>query len=698
MTTFPDSRSSSHKLFFYDECYSSSAILRTAGARVAAAAGCYDEAKELFRQRCYADSIARLHDIVRRNPRHVDAHKLLGDAHMHLWMHENAVENFRDAVRGDEHDAETLLSLGDALVAARRYDEAHGVFERVIHLACQKIKQCDESDRQFASVKQHSRAWREHEQAMQMRGLCADAYNSMGDALLGLRQYCDAETCYRRAIANAPDYPYAYHNLAILLQRQHRYNDARAFCYEARQRYEATMGEANKNKWLGHFLYYGSLLHEFFGELDRAERIYSVGLNLDPHNTRILLALVNLYEERLGDETQPEESRRIARQQSDAAERELKRKLDYARRSKFRDTDVMLALGILYLRRDPVSRMETHARAKELLERCVANDEACDTGVTRTAKPHGNLGVLFYRNEDYMNAVARFTRALEIEPNDLTLKSNLAEAYFKLNRMEEARGLYEEALREAKDHVESLVGLADLYTALADAGDADMYDEAILHLNEAIRLTNLRLGSKRLTRRELADVHYLRGYARIKAFENAKRQNDLSPLYAARDDFRLAVRYNPLKQLSQVALRKIRKRLPGGRGAGAAARFGSWFVFACASCVFAVALLGVGISVAQHLNLPRIEAWLKPPPAASDAARESSANVRSGVEFTSPEANIAEYTALLFGSLIMMVASLYLPQVLKLKVVGMELEKSTVEQVSTSGAVGISKGLSLSRL
>jgi hypothetical protein len=52
----------------------------------------------------------------------------------------------------------------------------------------------------------------------------------------------------------------------------------------------------------------------------------------------------------------------------------------------------------------------------------------------------------------------------------------------------------------------------------------------------------------------------------------------------------------------------------------------------------------------------------------------------------------SEYITVTLGSLLLMVASCYLPQLLKLKVPGIELEKSAaVDQITTLGPVGISK-------
>jgi hypothetical protein len=49
------------------------------------------------------------------------------------------------------------------------------------------------------------------------------------------------------------------------------------------------------------------------------------------------------------------------------------------------------------------------------------------------------------------------------------------------------------------------------------------------------------------------------------------------------------------------------------------------------------------------------------------------------------------YVLLTFGSLLFGVASLYLPQILKLKVGVLVLEKSSVEQITTPSSLGITK-------
>jgi hypothetical protein len=54
------------------------------------------------------------------------------------------------------------------------------------------------------------------------------------------------------------------------------------------------------------------------------------------------------------------------------------------------------------------------------------------------------------------------------------------------------------------------------------------------------------------------------------------------------------------------------------------------------------------------------------------------------------------YSSLTFTSLLFMVAAVYLPQLLKLKLPGIELEKASVDQVSAP-SIGISRSVSLVR-
>jgi hypothetical protein len=206
------------------------------------------------------------------------------------------------------------------------------------------------------------------------------------------------------------------------------------------------------------------------------------------------------------------------------------------------------------------------------------------------------------------------------------------------------------------EHIESLVGLGEVYLTRGDGNDPDMYDQAVTMFTTALKLAHQRKGSKRLKNKEQAKVLYLRAYARVKSFEGSKLWKDQRPLFFARDDFKLCFKIDPELYLAQRAIDKIEKNLTAHTPQRLLEKFGPFLVLFSASLVFALA---------QWSYFYR-------------------GNSRLSAE---------HYIFMTFGSLLLMVASSYLPQILKLKFAGLELEKSVVDQVATLGTLGISKGV-----
>lgn len=93
-----------------------------------------------------------------------------------------------------------------------------------------------------------------------------------------------------------------------------------------------------------------------------------------------------------------------------------------------------------------------------------------------------------------------------LDPDNLTIWSNLAEAYLKLNMKNKAETEYKAILGITQGHIESHIGLGEVYTAMGDDGDGDMFDSAIHHFCEGIKLAKSmekdskspKRGSKRL--------------------------------------------------------------------------------------------------------------------------------------------------------------------------------------------------------
>jgi hypothetical protein len=109
--------------------------------------------------------------------------------------------------------------------------------------------------------------------------------------------------------------------------------------------------------------------------------------------------------------------------------------------------------------------------------------------------------------------------------------------------------------------VESHIGLGEVYSLIGDAGDADMYDLAIIHFSDAIQMAEERIGSKRLTKKELAAAYYFRGYARVKLYEIGTLTKAESVLRQARRDFWLCCKSDPEHHKANRAKKKLTKRL-----------------------------------------------------------------------------------------------------------------------------------------
>jgi hypothetical protein len=141
----------------------------------------------------------------------------------------------------------------------------------------------------------------------------------------------------------------------------------------------------------------------------------------------------------------------------------------------------------------------------------------------------------------------------------------------------------------------------------------------------------------------------------VKLYEVSKLARDESLLNKARADFRRAKDNDSENYKAARALEKIGKRFGFRAAQRLIEKLGPWILFLLSLSVFGVAQFSV----------------FKQRPI--------------------KDLNAGYYVLLTFGSLIWMVASISLPQLLKLKVAGIELEKNAVDQITTPTALEISR-------
>jgi tetratricopeptide (TPR) repeat protein len=560
------------------------------------------------------------------------------------------------AVNAKDPKAASIIysDLGDCFYQLRRFREAIENYEKAAApysaSAERATAEAVEADK-CSSEEKKEEARIKREEARKAFRVCADWCIDLGYCYLGLKDYDKAVEVLKFSVDKASEYPLAHHALASVFWTQGNYEDAITEWNNAKLSYQNCEAQMLENGWEGWFLYEGTLLHEVFGDLNEAERVYKAAMNISKFLVRGWAGLAALYVER---QDCPKERNKAGTD----AQRAYRKAKELIKSRKYSDVENLLMVGELQL------LMEDYDAARTSLTMALQKDEAQedDDRYMRTAKPNTDLGILCMRTKECKQAIRHFEKAMKIDLTDLALRSNLAEAYLRDERLDDAQREFLRVLKTAPDHIESKIGLGAVYSALGDAGDTDMYEAAVAQYSAALNLAERKAGSKRLKDAELAKVRYSRGYAYVKAFEAAASPKDRRRLYDARVDFRECLRLDGEQHKAQRAVEKIEKVLPRRSPQRI---MEDWIP----SLIF---VLSLGVFLEFQISLIHLPSWLR---------------------FLTPMQPIppSEYITVTLGSFLFMVASCYLPQLLKLKVPGIELEKTAVDQITTLGPVGISK-------
>jgi len=269
--------------------------------------------------------------------------------------------------------------------------------------------------------------------------------------------------------------------------------------------------------------------------------------------------------------------------------------------------------------------------------------------------------LLDFRAERYAEAVESLRKAVNARPGDLERRVNLGKALLRAKRLTQAREEFATALKGAPGQIDALLGAAQVCIELAEEGETEQYLEAERHLSQVLRHSrDGETGSARVAGRRLDNVHYLRGYARTKRWEAEGRAAMPVTLFGALHDFRCCQRHPQ----SAAARTKILRHLQHRARDSLLAWVASLIIFAAAAFVFT--LVQLDFFFQGH----PIHHWL---------------NLTEGHKIEP-----LTYGTLTFGSLLFMVAGLYLERMQKLKVPGIELAKTATDQVSAPSSLGIS--------
>lgn len=353
------------------------------------------------------------------------------------------------------------------------------------------------------------------------------------------------------------------------------------------------------------------------------------------------------------------------------------------------------------------------------------------------------IAMIQMKEEDYKNAIKSFNAALQLDPDNLEHRCNRAMCYLKTNAFDDSEFEYRTVLDKSPCHLDALVGISEVYIRMGDSiqeKDADEAEDrylmALHHLNEALSLVENENyedneASKKLTKEELSALYYSVGYLKVKLFESQKRSN-MKYLYQAKRAF-LKVENGSKNYFKALrSIKKIKDRIADYeeiKSSGSAR-----LVVGISVLIFIFSQLAffIGKPDFQHVSFSANrdglaslikESNLKIPDAdvasflvrewrnREEVVRELSALFkRDTTNKISParlEAIVSEgrdwrfsgfvpidatlYGILTFGSLIFIIAGLYLKELSKLKVGGIELEKRETQGATVPTSLNISR-------
>jgi predicted O-linked N-acetylglucosamine transferase (SPINDLY family) len=152
----------------------------------------FKRAVALYQQRKTAQAVALCESVVRSQPNHFDALRLLGSARLQL---------------NQPHEA--LVALDSALIENPECDELH--FNR--GNALRELNRCEE-------------AVRAYDRALQLKSNFPEALNNRGTALRSLNRLDEALASYERALELKANYARAWNNRATILRELKRAEEA----------------------------------------------------------------------------------------------------------------------------------------------------------------------------------------------------------------------------------------------------------------------------------------------------------------------------------------------------------------------------------------------------------------------------------------------------------------------------------------
>ncbi|TXC88182.1 tetratricopeptide repeat protein [Paraburkholderia azotifigens] len=373
-----------------------------------------------------AEAKAIYDEILRANPRHSDALHFLGLLACQIQQYEAGITLMRQSIEVLPN-AIYHNNLGNALREHGQLKQSIDSYREAVTLKPDYAEAHNNLGNALREDRQPEAAMRSCAQALELRPGYAEAYNNLGNALKDLGETDSAVLAYRKAISFRQHYADAHNNLGNALTEQGKYDEAIASYHSAIA--------LDPNRALIH----NSLgtLHLARGELAEAAVSLQRSIDLDPNQPGVYNNLANTFR--------------------DAGESELAAE-QYSKA-------LQLAQTIVDSYQSGVANA-VHGRSSEPR---MSFAQACAT-----------LGNAWYGLGRYDEAIDCYQRAVALADDDAEVHHNLAVAYLKTERSDDALRYARKALERKDGSSRMHINLGDVLRSLGELeAAADSYRAAI---------------------------------------------------------------------------------------------------------------------------------------------------------------------------------------------------------------------------
>ncbi len=191
-------------------------------------------------QGLYQQAIAECQQAIVVKPDLARAYKILGNIQQKMGnasQRQEAKKNYLKAISLDSQDASIHCNLGSLYAQEELWEQAIPCYQKAIALKPNFAGAYRNLAKAWSQVNKPAEAadcWYQT-YTLQPENITPDQHLNLGNTLCRQDQLTKAISCYQRAIKLKPNYPAAYHNLAAVLKRQGKLDEAAIYEQKAKE-------------------------------------------------------------------------------------------------------------------------------------------------------------------------------------------------------------------------------------------------------------------------------------------------------------------------------------------------------------------------------------------------------------------------------------------------------------------------------